>query len=64
MEDITGNSFIENRFAPAEDSGTVVEYFTRSQEEDEKLGVYREECSMQDEDNVGGEDMHEGKEGL
>jgi len=62
VEDITGNSFIENRFAPAEDSGTVVEYFTRSQEEDVKLGIYSEEGSMKDEDNVGEEDKHEGKD--
>ena len=49
MEDITGNSFIENPFAPNEDPATVVKYFTRSQEQDRKLGIYEEEATVQDE---------------
>jgi len=39
LEDISGNSFIENPFAPQDDPALKGERFTRSKEDDEKLGM-------------------------
>merc|ERR1712212_1255770 len=39
LEDITGNSFIENPFAPHVDSAITIERFTRTKEQDEQLGM-------------------------
>ena len=49
VEDITGNSFVENPFAPSEDPSTVIEHFTRTQEQNRKLGIYDEEATVQEE---------------
>merc|ERR1712142_782156 len=39
LEDITGNSFIENPFAPQVDPAITIERFIRSKEQDEQLGM-------------------------
>merc|ERR1712142_1241122 len=39
LEDITGNSFIENPFAPQVDPAITIERFTRTKEQDEQLGM-------------------------
>jgi len=39
LEDTSGNSFIENPFAPSDDPALKVEHFVRSKEQDERLGL-------------------------
>eukprot|EP01129_Flabellula_baltica_P013258 TRINITY_DN6126_c0_g2_i1.p1 TRINITY_DN6126_c0_g2~~TRINITY_DN6126_c0_g2_i1.p1 ORF type:complete len:465 (+),score=139.47 TRINITY_DN6126_c0_g2_i1:40-1395(+) len=39
VDDYSGNSFIENPFAPAEDPEMIVTYYERSREQDESLGI-------------------------
>ena len=41
--DPSGNSWVENPHAPAADSGRVEEWFERSREEDNLLGLYSQE---------------------
>ena len=41
--DPSGNSWVENPHAPAPDSGRVEEWFERSREEDNLLGLYSQE---------------------
>nr|CAH7746194.1 unnamed protein product [Callosobruchus chinensis] len=43
LEDITGNSFIENPDAPKVDENCKVHYFTRSKDQDHELGLYTKE---------------------
>ena len=43
IDDPSGNSFIQNPFAPAKDPFVVTERYTRTKEQDEKLGMYQEE---------------------
>lgn len=40
LEDISGNSFIENIHAPKPDTNCVNEYFNRTKEEDHELGIF------------------------
>lgn len=40
IEDISGNSFVQNPFAPHTDPETKILHFTRTKEQDEKLGLY------------------------
>ncbi|XP_037723947.1 zinc finger protein ZPR1 [Drosophila subpulchrella] len=42
LEDISGNSFVENPFAPAADPQLKTSYFTRSRQQDEQLGLYEQ----------------------
>ncbi|KAH8283311.1 hypothetical protein KR054_000607 [Drosophila jambulina] len=42
LEDISGNSFIENPLAPATDPQLKTTYFTRSKEQNEQLGLYEQ----------------------
>eukprot|EP00099_Drosophila_melanogaster_P016746 NP_572532.1 Zpr1 [Drosophila melanogaster] len=42
LEDISGNSFIENPLAPAADPQLKTSYFTRSQQQNEQLGLYEQ----------------------
>ncbi|XP_057300866.1 zinc finger protein ZPR1-like [Hydractinia symbiolongicarpus] len=39
LEDTSGNSFIENPCAPLQDPNLLIEYFERTKEQDEKLGL-------------------------
>lgn len=43
LEDLSGNSFIENPFAPQVDSQCTTTYFTRNKEQDHTLGVFTKE---------------------
>ncbi|XP_017768531.1 PREDICTED: zinc finger protein ZPR1 [Nicrophorus vespilloides] len=43
LEDITGNSFIENPNAPYKDASCVAEYFIREKEQNHELGLYTDE---------------------
>ena len=43
LEDISGNSFIENPNAPTTDPNTTTEHFTRTKEQNEKLGLFEVE---------------------
>uniref|UniRef100_T1P9R4 Zinc finger protein ZPR1 n=1 Tax=Musca domestica TaxID=7370 RepID=T1P9R4_MUSDO len=40
LEDISGNSFVENPLAPAHDPNCKTTHFTRTKEQDELLGLY------------------------
>ncbi|XP_017042054.1 zinc finger protein ZPR1 [Drosophila ficusphila] len=42
LEDISGNSFIENPLAPASDPQLKTSHFTRTQEQNEQLGLYEQ----------------------
>ncbi|EDX02172.1 zinc finger protein ZPR1 [Drosophila yakuba] len=42
LEDISGNSFVENPLAPAADTQLKTSYFTRSQLQNEQLGLYEQ----------------------
>ena len=55
--DPSGNSWVENPHAPHADSGKVEEWFERSREEDNMLGLYsqeqlKEEYEQEDEEEV------------
>lgn len=39
LEDTSGNSYIENPCAPLQDPNLHIEYFERTKEQDEKLGL-------------------------
>lgn len=55
LEDSSGNSFIENLHAPSQDPAMKIENFTRTQEQNEKLGISEapaEEDIKEKEDNV------------
>lgn len=39
LDDTSGNSFIENPFAPDEDPALTMEHFVRTKQQDEKLGI-------------------------
>lgn len=43
LDDPSGNSFIENPFAPCPDPGRNVEQYVRTQEQDNVLGLYSQE---------------------
>lgn len=43
LDDISGNSFIENPNAPLQDSCCTVKHFTRSKEQDHELGIFTKE---------------------
>lgn len=43
MEDISGNSFIENPNAPMTDEGCKVHYFVRNKEQDHEVGIFTKE---------------------
>ena len=43
LEDISGNSFIENPHAPSTDPNTTTENFSRTKEQNEKLGLFEPE---------------------
>ena len=42
VEDISGNSFVENPYAPKDDPDMITTQFERSKEENEKLGLYQQ----------------------
>ncbi|XP_052849172.1 zinc finger protein ZPR1 [Drosophila gunungcola] len=42
IEDISGNSFVENPLAPASDPQLRTSHFTRSQQQNEQLGLYEQ----------------------
>nr|XP_016938791.1 zinc finger protein ZPR1 [Drosophila suzukii] len=42
LEDISGNSFVENPFAPAADPQLKTSYFARSRQQNEQLGLYEQ----------------------
>ncbi|EDW51279.1 GM13673 [Drosophila sechellia] len=42
LEDISGNSFVENPLAPVADPQLKTSYFTRSQQQNEQLGLYEQ----------------------
>lgn len=48
LEDISGNTFVENPNAPSADPYCKIEYFDRTKEDDHKLGIYTSE-EVQDE---------------
>lgn len=50
LDDSAGNSFIENPFAPKEDSKLTTTLYTRTKEQDEKLGIYMPEDSRKPEE--------------
>ena len=52
--DPSGNSWVENPYAPHADSGKVEEWFDRSKEEDNMLGLYSQEQLKEEyeQDNV------------
>ncbi|XP_068159322.1 zinc finger protein ZPR1 [Drosophila tropicalis] len=50
LEDISGNSFIENPLAPAADPQLKVSHFTRSQKQNEDLGLYAQNHEQPDAD--------------
>ena len=52
--DPSGNSWVENPYAPHADSGKVEEWFERSKEEDNMLGLYSQEQLKEEyeQDNV------------
>lgn len=55
LEDCSGNSFIENPHAPSQDPAMKIENFTRTQEQNEKLGISEapvEENIKEKEDNI------------
>ena len=66
IEDISGNSYIENPFAPIKDPSMTVEYFTRSSQQDTKLGIFQDESKDEDEEDgrVIEVETREEKEGL
>ncbi|KAF5282600.1 hypothetical protein FQA39_LY05007 [Lamprigera yunnana] len=41
LEDISGNSFIENPNAPSKDESCTVSHFVRTKEQDEEIGIFR-----------------------
>jgi len=43
LDDPSGNSFVENPFAPSPDLGRTVEQYVRTQEQDNLLGLYSQE---------------------
>ena len=45
LEDTSGNSFIENPHAPSTDPNTTTENFTRTKEQNEKLGLFEPETA-------------------
>lgn len=51
IEDISGNSFIENPVAPSTDSNCKTSYFKRSKEQDETLGFYEQTGSAEKKQN-------------
>lgn len=42
LNDISGNSFVENPFAPEKDEALTVTQYVRSKEESEQLGISQE----------------------
>lgn len=51
VDDISGNSFIENPHAPEKDPLMKVEYYTRLPEQDAKLGLQPDDEKAQGEEN-------------
>lgn len=51
VDDISGNSFIENPHAPEKDPLMKVEYYTRQPEQDAKLGLQPADEKAQEEEN-------------
>ncbi|KAK5648906.1 hypothetical protein RI129_003798 [Pyrocoelia pectoralis] len=43
VDDISGNSFIENPNAPLQDSQCAIKHYTRSKEQDHELGIFTKE---------------------
>jgi len=43
LEDISGNTFIENIYAPKPDLQCTIEYFKRTKEQDHQLGIFSKE---------------------
>lgn len=52
IEDISGNSFIENPFAPKSDPDCTIHYFQRTEEQNKILGIYSP-SEVNDDDNDG-----------
>ncbi|XP_056632608.1 zinc finger protein ZPR1 [Diorhabda sublineata] len=53
LEDISGNSFIENPNAPRVDSSCTTSYFTRSKEQNHELGIFtQDEIIEEKESNI------------
>ncbi|XP_067637236.1 zinc finger protein ZPR1 isoform X1 [Eurosta solidaginis] len=51
LEDISGNSFIENPFAPSSDTNCKTQQFERRKEQDQVLGLYSDEDVADEESN-------------
>lgn len=49
VEDMSGNSLIENLNAPGQDPNTVIEHFERSTEQNEKLGFFKDDTEANEE---------------
>jgi len=45
FEDISGNCFVENPFAPSTDTGATKKYFSRTSEQDATLCIYSEQTT-------------------
>lgn len=41
LDDISGNSFVENPFAPKNDQAMTVTKYDRTEEQDNKLGIHK-----------------------
>ncbi|XP_046401788.1 zinc finger protein ZPR1 [Ischnura elegans] len=53
LEDISGNSYVENPNAPASDPAMSIHHFLRSKEQDHTLGIFqREEITNDDGDGI------------
>ncbi|KAH8274224.1 hypothetical protein KR018_009074 [Drosophila ironensis] len=52
LEDISGNSFIENPLAPATDPQLKTAHFTRSKEQNEQLGLYEQNHAAEEEQHL------------
>ncbi|KAK9506274.1 hypothetical protein O3M35_008241 [Rhynocoris fuscipes] len=53
LEDISGNTFVENPQAPSADPNCKTEYFERTKEEDHKLGIFTHQEVLGDDDTSG-----------
>jgi len=63
LEDISGNSFIENPFAPEVDPALSIQHFRRSAEQNEKLGMTAQPEAIAEEEEKGAtDDAEEGEE--
>ncbi|XP_045469792.1 zinc finger protein ZPR1 [Harmonia axyridis] len=52
VEDISGNSFIENPFAPQVDKNCKIEYFSRDKEQNHQVGIFTQDEIVENEDSA------------